>query len=254
MPGVSDAEVAETEYTAFASKKGQAVTARLVVRRVRDLNKQAAGMAGTDQLFPVRRYHAVLTDSPFELVQAEGQHRDHAIVEQVFADVDHGNPLSTCHQGFLLRNAAWLSIAAMAHNLLRAAGRPGQRAAREGPGRDHPPGPDRRRLRPHRPARPRPPHGAPAARLAPRARMAEPLRRGLRAARRSSLTRTRTGPTPRKARRPPRTPSPEPGTQDKPQAGERQDTRAGITPLHSCSCRNSSRKRKTTAIGRWIEA
>ena len=32
---ISDAEVAETQYTAFASKKGQAVTARLVVRRVR---------------------------------------------------------------------------------------------------------------------------------------------------------------------------------------------------------------------------
>ena len=50
---VSDAEVAEAEYTAFASKKGQAVTARLVVRRVRDLNKQAG--AGQDELFPVWR-------------------------------------------------------------------------------------------------------------------------------------------------------------------------------------------------------
>src|SRR5216684_7058336 len=37
---ISDAEVAEIEYTAFASKKGQAVTARLIVRRVRDLNKK----------------------------------------------------------------------------------------------------------------------------------------------------------------------------------------------------------------------
>jgi hypothetical protein len=62
----SDAEVAEVEYTAFASKKGQAVTARLIVRRVRDLNKQAA--AGQDELFPAWRYHAVFTDSPFELV------------------------------------------------------------------------------------------------------------------------------------------------------------------------------------------
>ena len=85
---ISDAEVAEVPYTAFASKKGQAVTARLVVRRVRDLNKKAA--AGQDELFPVWRYHAVFTDSPFELVQAEGQHRDHAVVEQVFADVTSG--------------------------------------------------------------------------------------------------------------------------------------------------------------------
>ena len=53
-------------YTAFTSKKGQAITARLIVRRVRDLNKQAA--AGQDELFPAWRYHAVFTDSPFELV------------------------------------------------------------------------------------------------------------------------------------------------------------------------------------------
>jgi hypothetical protein len=38
---ISDAEVAETGYTAFAAGNGQAVTARLIVRRVRDLNKRA---------------------------------------------------------------------------------------------------------------------------------------------------------------------------------------------------------------------
>ena len=116
---ISDAEVAETEYTAFASKKGQAVTARLIVRRVRDLNKKAA--AGQDELFPVWRYHAVFTDSPAETVQAEGQHRGHAIVEQVFADVTSG-PLAHMPSGVFAANAAWLSVAAMAHNLLRAAG------------------------------------------------------------------------------------------------------------------------------------
>jgi hypothetical protein len=116
---ISDAEVAETGYTAFASKKGQAVTARLIVRRVRDLNKKAG--AGQDELFPVWRYHAVFTDSPFELVQAEGQHRGHAVVEQVFADVTSG-PLAHMPSGVFAANAAWLSIAAMAHNLVRAAG------------------------------------------------------------------------------------------------------------------------------------
>ena len=54
---ISDAEVAEVPYTAFASKKGQAVTARLIVRRVRDLNR-AAG-EGQDELFACWRYHAV---------------------------------------------------------------------------------------------------------------------------------------------------------------------------------------------------
>jgi len=39
---ISDAEVAEIEYTAFASKKGKAVTARLVVR---DLIEVAARIA-----------------------------------------------------------------------------------------------------------------------------------------------------------------------------------------------------------------
>jgi hypothetical protein len=116
---ISDAGIAETRYTAFASKKGRAVTARLIVRRVRDLNKQAG--TGQDELFAVWRYHAVVTDSPFELVQAEGQHRDHAVVEQVFADVTSG-PLAHMPSGVFAANAAWLSIAAMAHNLLRAAG------------------------------------------------------------------------------------------------------------------------------------
>jgi len=63
----------------------------------------------------------VLTDSPFEPVQAEGQHRDHAIAEQVFADVTSG-PLAHMPSGVFTANAAWLSIAAMARNLLRAAG------------------------------------------------------------------------------------------------------------------------------------
>jgi hypothetical protein len=117
---ISDAEVAETQYTAFASKKkGQAVTARLIVRRVRDQNSKVA--QGMDELFPAWRHHAVFTDSPFELVQAEGQHRGHAIVEQVFADVTSG-PLAHLPSGHFAANAAWLSIAAMAHNLLRAAG------------------------------------------------------------------------------------------------------------------------------------
>jgi hypothetical protein len=97
---ISDAEVAEVEYTAFASKKGQAVTARLIVRRVRDLNKKAAD--GQDELFPAWRYHAVFTDSPFELVQAEGHHRGHAVVEQVFADVTSG-PLAHMPSGVFAR-------------------------------------------------------------------------------------------------------------------------------------------------------
>jgi len=114
---VSDAQVAEAGYTAFTSKKGQEITARLIVRRVRDQNKQA----GQDELFPVWRHHAVFTDSPFELIQAEEQHRDHAVVEQVFADWTDG-PLAHLPSGSFPANAAWLTCAAITHNLLRAAG------------------------------------------------------------------------------------------------------------------------------------
>jgi hypothetical protein len=94
---VSDAQVTEIKYTAFASKMGQAITARLIVRRVRDLTKQAA--AGQDELFPAWRYHAVFTDSSADLVQAEDQHRDHAVVEQVFADWRDGPLAHLPYQG-----------------------------------------------------------------------------------------------------------------------------------------------------------
>jgi hypothetical protein len=116
---VSDAEVAETRYTAFTRKTGQEITARLIVRRVRDLNRQAC--AGQGELFPAWRYHAVFTDSPFILLQAEAQHRDHAQVEQVLADWTDG-PLAHLPSGSFPANAAWLVLAAISHNLLRAAG------------------------------------------------------------------------------------------------------------------------------------
>jgi hypothetical protein len=117
---ISDAEVAETEYTAFTSKKKALhVTARLIVRRVRDKNPKAA--PGQGELFPAWRYHAVFTDSPFELVQAEEQHRGHAVIELLLADLNDG-PLAHLPSGRFTANAAWLAIAAIAHNLVRAAG------------------------------------------------------------------------------------------------------------------------------------
>jgi hypothetical protein len=116
----SDAEVAETPYAAFTSKKKELhVTARLIVRRVRDKNKDAA--PGQGELFPAWRYHAVFTDSPFELVQAEEQHRGHAVIELLLADLNDG-PLAHLPSGKFSANAAWLAIAAMTHNLVRAAG------------------------------------------------------------------------------------------------------------------------------------
>jgi hypothetical protein len=121
---VSDAEVAEMKYTAFTAygRRGQVpapLTARLIVRRVRDMSTKAAD--GQAELFPVWRYHAVFTDSPFAMIQAEEHHRDHAIIEQVFADWNDG-PLAHLPSGSFPANAAWLACAALACNLLRAAG------------------------------------------------------------------------------------------------------------------------------------
>ena len=116
---VSDAEVAETSYTAFTSRgMGRAVRARLIVRRVKLLPS-----AGADQpaLVEGHRYHAVFTDSPLTMLQAETCHRGHAIVEQVIADLKNG-PLAHLPSGKFAANAAWLALAAMAHNLTRAAG------------------------------------------------------------------------------------------------------------------------------------
>jgi len=60
---ISDAEVAEIEFTAFASTT-TSVTARLVVRRVRDRAK-------LDELFPVWRHHPFLTNSTEPTAQAD---------------------------------------------------------------------------------------------------------------------------------------------------------------------------------------
>jgi DDE family transposase len=115
---VSDAEVAQTPYAAFTSNKELHVTARLIVRRVRD---KVTAAPGQGELFPAWRYHAVFTDSPYELVQAEQQHRGHAIIEQLLADLSDG-PLAHLPSGKFTANAAWLATAAIAHNLTRAAG------------------------------------------------------------------------------------------------------------------------------------
>ena len=110
---ISDAEVAEIEFTAFASTKTP-VTARLVVRRVRDRAK-------TEELFPVWRCHPFLTDNTEDTAQADITHRQHAIIETVFSDVIDG-PLAHMPSGQFASNGAWAICAAIMHNLLRAAG------------------------------------------------------------------------------------------------------------------------------------
>jgi hypothetical protein len=116
---VSDAEVAEVGYTAFASSSAHRAEGRLIVRRVKRLNPKAA--AGQGELLPDYRYHAVFTDSPFTMLQAESQHRGHAVIELAFADLVDG-PLAHLPSGSFSANSAWLQLAAIAHTLTRAVG------------------------------------------------------------------------------------------------------------------------------------
>ncbi|KLO25235.1 transposase [Mycolicibacter heraklionensis] len=108
---ISDAEVAETRYTAFTSTDTP-VTARLIVRRVKDARYP-------DALFPIWRYHPFFTDSDEPVTDADITHRRHAIIETVFSDLIDG-PLAHMPSGRFAANGAWILCAAIAHNLLRA--------------------------------------------------------------------------------------------------------------------------------------
>src|SRR6476646_155316 len=109
---ISDAEVAEVPYTAFAGTRDQ-ITARLIVRRVKDARYP-------DALFPVWRYHPFFTNTDLPTAQADIVHRRHAIIETVFSDLIDG-PLAHIPSGQFGANSAWALCAAIAHNLLRAA-------------------------------------------------------------------------------------------------------------------------------------
>jgi hypothetical protein len=118
---ISDAEVAEIDYTAFTSKgMKHRVTARLIVRRVRRLNPKSAP-PGQEELFAAYRHHAVFTNSTEPMLLAEAHHRDHAIVEQVIADLK-SSAMAHFPSSQMSANAAWLTCAVIAYNLARAAG------------------------------------------------------------------------------------------------------------------------------------
>jgi hypothetical protein len=115
---VSDAEVTEIPYLAFRSHpKKRQVHGRLIVRRV----KRLSPTTGQDGLFEVWRHHAVFLTSGFEMLQAESQHRGHAIIEQLIADAA-ASALAHLPSGSFPANAAWAVLWAIAHNLTRATG------------------------------------------------------------------------------------------------------------------------------------
>src|SRR5262249_56191895 len=74
-----------------------------------------------DPLFGVWRYHPFFTNSTEPVTQADLTHRAHAIVETVWSDLIDG-PWAHQPSGSFAANAAWAMLAAITHNLLRAAG------------------------------------------------------------------------------------------------------------------------------------
>jgi hypothetical protein len=100
-PVGGEAQIAETVY-------GER---RLIVRRTRLVGAQA-------ELFPDWRHFAMITNRADELAIVEAEHRDHAVVEQVIADLKD-QALAHFPSGDYDANAAWTVLAALAHNLLR---------------------------------------------------------------------------------------------------------------------------------------
>jgi hypothetical protein len=100
-PEQGEAQIAETRY------RGR----RLIVRRTRLLGAQA-------QLWPDWRHFAFITNREEEITLVESEHREHAVVEQVIADLKD-QALAHFPSGEFNANGAWTVLAALAHNLLR---------------------------------------------------------------------------------------------------------------------------------------
>jgi len=117
---VSDAAVAQVPFVAFSSKKKTQVPCHLVVRRVKRLAPRSAdGTNEQGELFDTWRHHAFITNTAWDAVHADACHRDHAIVEQVIAELKDG-PLAHMPSGSYAANAAWTVLATIAFNLARA--------------------------------------------------------------------------------------------------------------------------------------
>jgi hypothetical protein len=95
-----EAQVAETVYG----------DDRLIVRRTRLTGPQA-------ELFPDWRHHAFVTNREGSAVDLDADHRRHAVCELAIRDLKEGSGWNHCPSGNFFANAAWLVIAALAHNL-----------------------------------------------------------------------------------------------------------------------------------------
>jgi len=100
-PDDGEAQIAETVYGGR----------RLIVRRTRLLGAQA-------ELWPDWRHFCFVTNRSDDIAIVEAEHRDHAVVEQVIADLKD-QALAHFPSGHFHANGAWTVLAALAHNLLR---------------------------------------------------------------------------------------------------------------------------------------
>ena len=110
-PEDGEAQVAETFF--YASKKGNHRRVRIVVRRTRLTDPRQ------QQLWPDWRHHTFATNTELSPVAADRFHRAHARAELAIRDLKAHAGLSHCPSANFYANAAWLSCATLAHNLLR---------------------------------------------------------------------------------------------------------------------------------------
>jgi hypothetical protein len=100
-PKEGEAQIAETVHGGR----------RLIVRRTRLIGPQA-------ELWPDWRHFAFLTNRTEDITLVEGEHRDHAVVEQVIVELKD-QALAHFPSGEFNANSAWTVLGALAHNLLR---------------------------------------------------------------------------------------------------------------------------------------
>ncbi|WP_423922434.1 IS1380 family transposase [Candidatus Poriferisodalis sp.] len=106
------AQVAETAYvTGGGTTKRRKRTVRLVVRRTR------LAEGAQRRLWPHWRHHAFITNTEHRTVAADEFHRGHAVVELAIRDLKEGSGLEHVPSGHYGANCAWLTCAALAHNI-----------------------------------------------------------------------------------------------------------------------------------------
>ncbi len=90
------------------------------MRRVRRHQPTAGDGSVQGELIAAYRHHGFITNSTLTAVAADQRHRDHAIIEQVIAELKDG-PLAHLPSGRYAANAAWAACAVIAFNLAHAA-------------------------------------------------------------------------------------------------------------------------------------